>query len=67
VSPERAAIISTLEKSGKPMTVQEITRAVGGNRNNVKELLSKMCFENEVERVATGVYRLPNKQVDIPF
>src|SRR5262249_51451007 len=44
-SPERDAIISALAKSGKPMTLQEITKAVGGNRNNVKELLSKMHFE----------------------
>jgi hypothetical protein len=60
-SPERDAIISALSKSGKPMTVQEITKAVGGNRNNVKQLLSKMHFEGAVVRVATGVYRLPDK------
>jgi hypothetical protein len=66
-SPERTAIISALARAGKPLTVQEITTAVGGNRNNVKELLSKLCFEGEVERVATGVYRLPDEQGDIPF
>jgi AAA domain len=66
-SPERTAIISALAKAGKPMTVQEITTAVGGIKNNVKELLSKLNYEGEVERIATGVYRLPSGQADIPF
>jgi hypothetical protein len=66
-SPERAAITEALAKAGRPMTVQEIAAAVGAARQNVKKLLSIMHHKGEVDRVATGVYRLPDPQVDMPF
>jgi hypothetical protein len=70
-SPERAKIIAVLAQSGRPMSVRDISEAVGGKYDNVKNLLTKLHAEGQVERVSTGVYRLPNPQADlggnIPF
>jgi hypothetical protein len=57
-TPERAAIIAVLAKAGRPMTTAEIAIAVGGTRDNIKNLLSKMHFAHEIERVTYGVYQL---------
>jgi len=43
------------------MTVDAITEAIGGKKDNVKKLLSVMQYQGEVERVAKGVYKLPIK------
>ena len=51
-----------LAKAGKPMTVEEIAAAIGKKRANVKNLLVKLHYEGEIDRVATGLYRLPNPQ-----
>lgn len=61
-SPERGQIVSALAKAGKPMTVEEIAAAIGKKRANVKNLLVKLHYEGEIDRVATGLYRLPNPQ-----
>ena len=66
-SPERANIIAALARSGKPMSVQEITLAVGGNKDNVKKLLAVLHKTGDVERVRTGWYQLPNPQDEMPF
>jgi AAA domain len=62
---ERAAIITVLAKSGSPMSIESITKAVGGKRDNVKQLLSKMCTAGVIERETMGVYRLPKTQADL--
>jgi hypothetical protein len=63
-SPERAQIIAALARAGRPMNIKEISEAVGG-----KYLLAKLHAEGEVERVSTGLYKLPNPQqdVELPF
>ena len=71
-SPERAKIIAVLRQAGRPMHVREISEAVGGKYNNVKNLLAKLHADGEIERVSTGMYQLPNPQGglnldDIPF
>jgi AAA domain len=70
-SPERAKIIAVLAVAGKPMNVRDISEAVGGKYDNVKNLLTKLHVEGQVERVRTGVYKLPDPQADlggdIPF
>jgi hypothetical protein len=66
-SAERAAIVAALAKAGRPMTVVEITRAVNGDRDNIKQLLSKMHFGGEIERVAVGLYQLAKTERDLPF
>jgi DNA-binding transcriptional ArsR family regulator len=71
-SPERAKIIAVLARAGRPMNVRDISEAVGGKYDNVKNLLAKLYAEGQVERVSTGLYKLPNLQKDmklddIPF
>lgn len=63
-TPERAAIIAVLAKAGKPMTTAEIIIAVGGKRDNIKNLLSKMYYDGEIDRVTYGVYKLRNPHTD---
>jgi hypothetical protein len=64
-SPERGRIVAALAKAGKPMTVDEIAAAVDMKKANAKSLLSKLHFDGEVERVATGLYKLPNPQLEM--
>jgi hypothetical protein len=68
-SPERAQIIAALARAGRPMNIREISEAVGGKYPNVKQLLAKLHAGGEVERVSTGLYKLPNPQEDLelPF
>src|SRR5262249_8031058 len=68
-SPERAQIVAALARAGRPMNVKEISEAVGGKYRNVKQLLAKLHAEGQVERVSTGLYKLPNPQEDLelPF
>ena len=68
-SPERAHIIAALVRAGRPMNVKEISEAVGGKYPNVKQLLAKLHTEGQVERVSTGLYKLPNPHEDpeLPF
>jgi predicted transcriptional regulator len=68
-SPERAQIVAALARAGRPMNVKEISEAVGGKYPNVKQLLAKLHAGGEVERVSTGLYKLPNPQEDpeLPF
>ncbi|MGY4174966.1 putative transcriptional regulator of viral defense system [Bradyrhizobium sp. USDA 4518] len=47
------------------MTIDEITKAVGGIKNNVKQLIYKMCEAGVVERGTMGRYRLPKSQADL--
>lgn len=47
------------------MNVAEITAAVGGKRDNIKMLLSKMYYDGEVDRVTTGVYKLADPQTKL--
>src|SRR6266446_9785420 len=61
-SPERAQIIAVLARAGKPMTTKEISEAVGGKYPNIKQLLSKLHFDGQVERITTGLYKLPEPQ-----
>jgi Mrp family chromosome partitioning ATPase len=65
-SPERGRIVAVLAKAaGKTMTVEEIAAAVGMKKANVKNLLSKLHFEHEIERVATGVYKIADPQTNL--
>jgi DNA-binding IclR family transcriptional regulator len=64
-SPERAQIIAALARAGRPMNIREISEAVGGKYPNVKQLLAKLHAGGEVERVSTGLYKLPNPQEDL--
>jgi AAA domain len=66
-SPERANIIAVLAKAGRPMNVKDISEAIGGKTENVKNLLKKLHSEGQVERVSWGWYQLPKDQKDIPF
>jgi AAA domain len=66
-SPERAKIIAVLAKAGRPMNVKDISEEVGSKTENVKNLLTKLYAEGQVERVSWGWYRLPKEQGDIPF
>jgi hypothetical protein len=49
------------------MNVQEISDAIDGKSANVKNLLAKLHTDGLVERVSTGLYRLPKPQEDLPF
>jgi hypothetical protein len=64
-SPERQKIVTVLRQSDKPMGVDAIAAAVGAKKANIKALLSKMHQEGAVERVATGIYKLPNPQPEL--
>jgi AAA domain len=64
-SPERGRIVAALAKAGRAMTVEEIAAAVGQKKANVKNLLSKLHFEREIERVATGTYRIVDPQANL--
>lgn len=64
-SAERLKVFAALAKSGQPMTIEAVTRAVGGVYDNVKGLLSKMVRDGAIERAATGLYRLPKSQGDL--
>src|SRR5262249_39067704 len=66
-SPERGQIIAVLARAGRPMNVKEISEAVRGKYPNVKNLLAKLHAEGQVERVSTGLYKLPNPQQDMKF
>jgi predicted transcriptional regulator of viral defense system len=67
VSPERAKILATLARVGKPMTIQQIADDIGGKPKNVKYLLFKLHHEGQIERVATGLYRIPPPQEELPY
>ena len=67
LSPERAQIIAVLARVGKLMTIKEIATDIGGKYDNVKNLLKKLYFEGQIERVATGLYHLPKPQNEMPF
>jgi predicted ATP-dependent serine protease len=64
-SPEREAIVAVLRKANKPMTIDEIARAIGKVKTNVRKLLTKLHYEGDIERVATGLYRWPTLQPDL--
>ena len=64
-SPERGQIVAALAKAGKPMTVEAIATALGMKKANVKNLLSKLHFDGEVERVATGLYKPADPQASM--
>jgi AAA domain len=66
-SPERNRVIAALTRAGRPMNVVGITAAIGGKQANVKKLLATMHAEGIIERIATGLYRLPKVQADMPF
>jgi hypothetical protein len=66
-SPERNQILAVLARAGRSMNVQEISEAIDGKSANVKNLLAKLHTDGLVERVSTGLYRLPKPQEDLPF
>jgi hypothetical protein len=66
-SPERNQILAALARTGRPMTVKEISEAINGKSANVKNLLTKLHADGLIERVSTGLYRLPKLQEEIPF
>jgi hypothetical protein len=66
-SPERNQILAVLARAGRPMSVQEIAEAINGKSANVKNLLAKLHADGLVERVSTGLYRLPKPQEEMPF
>ena len=66
-SPERNQILAVLRRAGKPMTIKEITSEIGGKANNVRYLLFRLHAEGHIEKVATGLYRLPEPQNEMPF
>jgi hypothetical protein len=65
LSAERSAVLTVLKKTGRPMSVQEISEAVGGKRQNLKALLHKMHYDDELERVSVGVYAMPKLQAEM--
>lgn len=67
VSPERAKILATLTRVGKAMNIQEVADAIGGKYVNVKNLLTKLYAEGLIEKVATGLYRMPKPQNEMKF
>jgi Bifunctional DNA primase/polymerase, N-terminal/AAA domain/Primase C terminal 2 (PriCT-2) len=66
-SPERTQILAVLKRAGKPMTIKEIASDIGGKYVNVKYLIFKLHAEGHIEKVATGLYRLPIPQEEMPF
>lgn len=62
-SEERGEIAAVLSRARRPMHLNEIrSKLPHRNPKSVKDLLSKMLAANEVERVSSGVYRLPEAQ-----
>jgi hypothetical protein len=55
---ERADIISVLASFEGNMSISEIAKACNSDYDNVKNLLSKLHAEGQVERVRRGIYRL---------
>ena len=63
---ERTDIISVLA-SFEEMSISEIAKACHSDYDNVKNLLSKLHAEGQVERVRRGIYRLAGSQDKMPF
>jgi hypothetical protein len=66
-SPERADIIAVLAKAGRPMSIKDIAEACQNNYYNVKNLLSKLLAEEAIERTQRGMYKLAEKEIEMPF
>jgi hypothetical protein len=66
-SPERNQIVAALAKAGRPMSVEEITKAINGVKANVKSLVYKLHRDSVVVKVAHGVYKLPDQQPGLPL
>ena len=66
-SPERAQIVAVLARAGRPMAIKEVAEACRSKYENMKKLLAVLHSEGHVERVQTGIYKLPDPQADIPF
>jgi DNA-binding transcriptional ArsR family regulator len=65
-SEQRAQIIAALAKAApRPMGIEEITKAVGGKKPNVKRLIYKLRDAGIIESVAPGVYRLPVEEAEL--
>ncbi|MBR0847112.1 AAA family ATPase [Bradyrhizobium diazoefficiens] len=64
VSAEQALILTAMTKDGGPMNIAKVAAAVPSlKRTNVKNLLAKMHAAGIIERVHTGVYRVPSAQI----
>jgi len=64
---ERADIISVLATCEGALSIKEIAEACNSDYDNVKNLLSKLHTEGQVERVRRGMYRLAGVQDKMPF
>lgn len=61
LSSERREIRDALRTEGRPLSPKEIAELLGGKRENIRVLLSKMLKDGEVEKAAgqSGKYTLP--------
>jgi AAA domain len=66
-STERSRIVATLTKASAPMTVEAVAAALGMKKANVKNLLSKLHYDEAIERVAKGLYWRCAPQADLPL
>lgn len=65
-SDERGGILAALMEATEPMTVQDIVDATGMRNGNCRQLLSKMCRAQEVNKIKRGHYVHPSRTDLIP-
>jgi hypothetical protein len=66
-SPERTQILAVLARTDRPMHIKEIAGKLDYKYANVKFLLFKLHEEGQVEKVGSGLYRLPKAQNEMKF
>lgn len=57
-SEARAAVFAALASSGKPLSAVEMATATGRSRSAIDTLLHRMIADEEIRRVARGLYAL---------
>ena len=56
VSEQRAKILAAVKEAGQPMTIAALAEATGTKRNPLEVLLGRMAKDDEIQRVAKGLY-----------
>lgn len=64
--PVKDAVLSALEKAGHPLSPKEMADYGEAKYNSIKTTVIRMEKDGELERVRTGVYKLPHRHTDTP-